>query len=412
VRQLSYRKYGIVETIAKWKLLIKIEHMLPNKIVFIVASILMMLMLGSVYSWSIIRVSVEADFNVSATQSGFPYMISLSSYALSMLVSGKLMKRFQIWVVLSGALLFSLGLFLSSLVTTISLLTLTYGVLVGTGVGMLYGVPLYVINQTFPNRVGFFSGLVLLGFGFSSVIMAPIIEILLLTTNVSTMFSTLSLIAILVFSFALIPLLQPITPLADRSSLPTPIHKPTFTYLYVLFLLSLISGLMIIGLTYRIGVINYEYDGVFVTFLLTMFAIANAVARPLFGWIIDQKNIFFAGTLSLTIIASSALIAIINQGQLTWLFALNYGVFWFGLGSWVSIAPLAVKKLFGAHNYAHLYGFLFTAYGVAAILGTLFSGAILDLFNSTIPLYALIISINLFNFIVLRLLKKSTLRLK
>lgn len=386
--------------------------MLRNKIVFIVASILMMLMLGSVYSWSIIRVSVEEAFNLSATQSGFPYMVSLSSYALSMLISGKLMKRFQVGVVLGGAFLFSLGLFLSSLVTTIPMLTLTYGILVGTGVGMLYGVPLYVINQTFPNRVGFFSGLVLLGFGFSSVIMAPIIEILLLTTNLSTMFATLSFIAIVVFSFALIPLLQPITPLADRASLPTPIHKPTFTYLYVLFLLSLISGLMMIGLTYRIGVVNYEYDGVFVTFLLTIFAIANAIARPLFGWIIDRKNIFFAGTLSLSIISTSALIAIVNQGQLTWLFALNYGVFWFGLGSWVAIAPLAVKKLFGAHNYAHLYGFLFTAYGVAAILGTLFSGVILDVFNSTIPLYGLILGINLLNIGVLWLLKQSTFRLK
>jgi MFS family permease len=331
--------------------------------------------------------------------------------SIDLTISLKKVKKFQIWVVLSGAILFTLGLFLSSLVTMIPLLTLTYGVLVGTGVGMLYGVPLYVINQTFPHRVGFFSGLVLLGFGFSSVIMAPIIEFLLLTTNLSTMFSTLSFIAILVFSFALIPLLQPITPLSDRSSLPTPIYKPTYIYLYVLFLFSIMSGLMMIGLTYRIGVVNYAYDGVFVTFLLSMFAIANAVARPLFGWIIDRKNIFFAGTLSLVMIASSALIALFNQGELLWLFALNYGVFWFGLGSWVSIAPLAVKKLFGAHNYAHLYGFLFTAYGVAAILGTLFSGAILDLFNSTIPLYGLIISINLLNFVVLGLLKKSTLRL-
>jgi OFA family oxalate/formate antiporter-like MFS transporter len=384
--------------------------MLKNKTLFIISSILMMLMLGSVYSWSIIRVSVETNFNVSTTQSGLPYMISLSSYALSMLVSGKLVKRFQLWLVLGGAMLFSLGLFLSSFVSTIPMLTLTYGVLVGTGVGMLYGVPLYVINQTFPDRVGFFSGLVLLGFGFSSVIMAPIIEFLLLTTNLSTMFSTLSLIAILVFIISLLPLLQPITPLPNRSNAPTPIHKPTFTFLYILFLFSLISGLMMIGLTYRIGVINYGYNGIFVTFMLTFFAILNAIARPLFGWIIDRKNVFIASSISLFLIASSALIAIINQGQIVWIFAINYGVFWFGLGSWVAIAPLAVKKLFGAHNYAHLYGVLFTAYGVAAILGTLFSGAILDVFHSTIPLYGVIIGMNGLNFLVLKALKKSTLR--
>lgn len=382
--------------------------MLTNKTWFILSSIAAMLMLGSVYSWSIIRVSVEQAFAISTTESGLPYMVSLASYSLAMLISGKFIRFHQRKVVLLGALFFTLGLYLSSLVTSILLLTLTYGILVGTGVGMIYGVPLYVINQTFPQRVGFFSGLVLLGFGFSSVLMAPLIEFLLLTGTLQNMFSTLSLVSLIVLSIALIPLLMPIQPIPERSTQPTPISKPMFTRLYIVFLLSLVSGLMMIGLTYRVGVVSYGFDGVFVTFLLTLFAISNALARPLFGWIIDKKNIYFAGTLSLLLIAIASMVALLNQGSSLFVFALSYGVFWFGLGSWVAIAPLAVKKLFGAHNYAHLYGTLFTAYGVAAILGTLFSGAILDLLDSTLPLYGLILLINLTNLFVLNGLKKAS----
>jgi MFS family permease len=241
--------------------------------------------------------------------------------------------------------------------------------------------------------------------------MAPLIEVLLFNGSLSEMFMILFYISGGVFLISVPFLIQPVLALEGRSSQPTPISKKSFRLLYALFLLSLISGLMIIGLTYRIGVLSYGYDGVFVAGLLTTFAIGNALARPLFGWIIDKKNIFFAGTLSLLLIASSGVMAFINQGQSSLLFAFNYGFFWFGLGSWVAIAPLAVKKLFGAHNYAHLYGTLFTAYGVAAILGTLFSGVVLDLFGSTLPIYSLIVLINLLNLIILKQLKKSTLPL-
>ncbi|MFH5882190.1 hypothetical protein [Liberiplasma polymorphum] len=40
-------------------------------------SILIMIVMGTVYSWSVFRVSVENDFNLNATQSGIPYMSAL-----------------------------------------------------------------------------------------------------------------------------------------------------------------------------------------------------------------------------------------------------------------------------------------------------------------------------------------------
>ena len=37
-----------------------------------------------VYAWSIFRIPVEKTFGIGATQSGLPYMISLTFYALFM----------------------------------------------------------------------------------------------------------------------------------------------------------------------------------------------------------------------------------------------------------------------------------------------------------------------------------------
>jgi MFS transporter, OFA family, oxalate/formate antiporter len=51
-------------------------------------SILIMIVMGTVYSWSVFRISVENDFNLNATQSGIPYMSALFFYAISMMVTG------------------------------------------------------------------------------------------------------------------------------------------------------------------------------------------------------------------------------------------------------------------------------------------------------------------------------------
>jgi MFS family permease len=235
--------------------------------------------------------------------------------------------------------------------------------------------------------------------------MAPLIERLLNTTSLASMFQTLTLIAVIVFLMTLAPLITVKTPLPKRQDV-APIDITQFKLLYVIFLLSLISGLMIIGLTYRVGVVNYQIDPRSVTIGLTIFAILNALSRPFFGWIIDKKSIFFAGSISLIFMAISGIIAFINRGEVEFVFHLTYGFFWFGLGNWVAIAPLAIKKLFGTHNYGKWFGVLFTAYGIAAIIGTLFGGFILDTYNGTYPIYVLIVGLNVVNLFLLMNLKK------
>jgi len=52
------------------------------------------------------------------------------------------------------------------------------------------------------------------------------------------------------------------------------------------------------------------------------------------------------------------------------------------LGAWLSIAPSATLKFFGVESYAQNYGLLFTAYGVAALLGTFFSSFLREMTGS------------------------------
>ena len=72
-----------------------------------------------------------------------------------------------------------------------------------------------------------------------------------------------------------------------------------------------------------------------------------------------------------------------KEGQVI-LYLLCFFGFWVTLGGWLAIAPTATAIFYGTKHYAKNYGILFTAYGVGAILGTLISGRLRDIFGSYI----------------------------
>ncbi len=374
---------------------------------FLIQSIMMMVLLGTVYVWGVFRVEVESLYGISATLSGLPYMVSLVSYALAMWIAGKWMSTHRTHFVIAGVILFVGGLWLSSVVDNIYALTLTYGLYVGTGVGFLYGVPMYIVQKTFHKNVGLITGFILMGFGLSNTLMTPVVTSLLTMNSIQSTFSILGWVALLVFLLCIWPLFHHIPTQVKADVKETLSFDLTgFRSLYVVFVLSLISGLTIIGLSYRIGVVNYGFDEDFVTIAIAFFALFNGLSRPFFGRLVDRFGFFKVAFFSLISLVTSGLISVFNGGQFPWLYAISYGAFWFGLGNWMALMPLSIQTLFPKTMFSKLYGVLFTAYGLAAIIGTLFSGVILDLTSSTWPIYAAIVLANSVNLVLVLWLKK------
>jgi MFS transporter, OFA family, oxalate/formate antiporter len=381
-----------------------------SQLYFLIQSIVLMVLLGTVYAWGVFRVEVETTMGINASLSGLPYMVSLVSYAWMMLLAGKWMSVNRRNIIIIGASLFVLGFWLSSLVNNIYLLTLTYGVLLGSGVGLLYGVPIYLVQARFQHHLGFYSGLVLMGFGLSNTMMTPIINALLEGFTLQETFRFLGWFSLGVFALCLWPLFGSSEEKSFIHSNPKdekdPYDVTSFRALYWVYILSLISGLTIIGLSFRIGVINYQFDETFVTVAIAIFSLLNGLSRPFFGGLVDRFGFFKIAFLSLISLVISGFISLFNGGSNPILFAISFGAFWFGLGNWMALMPLSIKTIFAKPWFATLYGKLFTAYGIAAVIGTLFSGAILDLTNTTWPIYALIVIANITNLFLVLFLKK------
>ncbi|MBU1143361.1 MAG: MFS transporter [Firmicutes bacterium] len=360
----------------------------------ILSSILMMLMMGTVYSYSVFRYHIEAEFQIRTFLSGFPYMTSLFFYALSMMISGRFLKPSRLLgFVFFGTLFISLGWLIAYLSSDFVIFVISYGVLIGTGVGMVYGVPIYMVQKLYPKKSGLMTGLILLGFGMSPLITAPLASVLIQNTSLNATFLIFGIMFLVIqLPLSYLFILKEYTDF--KSFVPDQIiHeklKP-FKRIYGLFVIATTIGLMMIGLSYQIGVVYYAFDARGVTISLSFFALMNGIARPIFGKLMDQKGFRFSVLLSLSLISLASIIGLLNQGEHIVLYVISFGLFWFNLGAWLAIVPATIKEFYGVKQYSKKYGVMFTAYGIGSILGTSISGTVMDILGWTGYLYIIIL---------------------
>ena len=110
--------------------------------------------LGAIYSFSIFRTPLEKLWGISATQSGMPFMVFLLFFSIFMAVSGGLINK---WgprkTSILGSLMVGVGWIGASFSPNIETMTILYGVIGGTGVGIVYGCPIAVSAAWFHVRV-------------------------------------------------------------------------------------------------------------------------------------------------------------------------------------------------------------------------------------------------------------------
>ena len=76
-------------------------------------------------------------------------------------------------LVFAGGFLLIGAWLISALIKNIWVFTFSYGIMMGSAVGILYGIPLMMVQKSNIIKKGLVSGIMLLGFGLSSVIFSP-----------------------------------------------------------------------------------------------------------------------------------------------------------------------------------------------------------------------------------------------
>jgi MFS family permease len=364
---------------------------------FVVWGILIQLALGTVYSWSVFKKPIEAYFNCSATESSLPFILFLAFFAILMPFGGRWIQKYgprKIGVI--GGILVGAGWILSGFAPNLIILYLTYGLIAGAGVGLVYGAPIAVSTKWFPDKKGLAVGLTVLGFGISALVTAPLARYLIAAQGVLSTFTVLG-IAFLIVTVLLSLLLK--FPAADWKptgwkgpktgagatvdfSTSQMIRSSSFYALWLCFIIGTTAGLMAIGIASPVGQEIIKLDAAAAAVLVSVFAIFNGIGRPIFGVLTDKVNPKNTAIISFLLIALASVGMLFAGEGATALYVICFAALWLSLGGWLAIAPTATASYFGSKDYSSNYGIIFTAYGIGAIIGNLVSGRVKDMFGS------------------------------
>ncbi|GAB4548191.1 MAG: OFA family MFS transporter [Pleurocapsa sp.] len=362
----------------------------------IILGMLLLLCLGTVYSWSIFRKPLETLLNIGATESLLPYSFVLLFYSALMPVTGFYLDRVGVRrVTIVGGIILGIGYILSSFATNIATLILTYGVLVGTGVGMTYGIPMVVAARWFPDKKGLAVGLTIVGFGLSPVVTAPLAKALIDRYGVQQSFLILGVaFTIIILSIATMLKLPPQGwqphgwQMIRKDRLNHNLHQShlfqnrSFYGLWICYGIGTLVGLTAIGISSPVAQEIIKMNPTLAASSVSLFALFNGLSRPLFGWLTDRFQPRYVAVASYILILIATILMIDAQEGQIGVYLTAFCLFWFCLGGWLALAPTATLTLFNPDNYAQNYGIVFTAYGVGALLGTLSAGRIRDIFGS------------------------------
>lgn len=359
------------------------SYRITNKWVVVIGAISSQLAIGALYAWSLFNQPITEAYGWSFDNVVTTYSISLLSFSLATMFSGRLqLKKGPRFTALIGGFLYSGGILLSSLVTSNAMLYLTYGVMAGAGVGFVYVCQLSTLVKWFPTKKGMVTGLAtasfaLGGFVFKMVITEMFDVPVYTEAIISGAFLTLGIIyAVMTIGGALlldIPdeddnVTKAGINLVKDFTTKEMLKTKNFYKLLVSDLLALMPGLLVIGLAKDIGTQFVGLDYQTASFVVGFIALFNAAGRLASGYLADKLG-------AINVYRTMYFVTILSLGVLSFV-DLTYPIFLIailgivlGYGSFLSLVPTIVGRLFGGKYFSANYSLIFQAYGIAALLG-------------------------------------------
>ncbi|MEO8657299.1 MAG: OFA family MFS transporter [Bryobacteraceae bacterium] len=365
----------------------------------VVGGLLMNLALGTLYGWSVFVAPLEAQFGWKRAQTSMVFTIAVIVFALSFVVAGRIQDKFgPLGCSLTGGILVSLGFYLCSFTTSLNYLYLCFGVIGGLGNGFGYATPIPVMAKWFPDKRGLAVGIAVGGYGAGSAIFGPLSQLKLIPAyGLPATFQILGAI-FLVMTIAGALLLRNPPPgyrpegwspaaaqtAASRSRDFTPsemLRTPTFYLMWAGFALGCSAGLMVISQLVPFAKSVGIAAATLTTMTLVVGAVGNASGRILSGWMSDRLgriNVLRV-MIGICVVAMPALYAAGTNVAL--LYAAVFVVYWC-YGTQLSVNGVAAADFWGVKNAGINYGILFTAWGVAGIIGPRIGGVLYDQYHN------------------------------
>ncbi len=357
----------------------------------------MNLALGALYGWSVFVAPLEKQFGWKRADTSMVFTIAVVVFALSFVLAGRIQDKFgPFYCSLTGGILVSLGFFLCSYTTSLTYLFVCFGVIGGLGNGFGYATPIPVMAKWFPDKRGLAVGLAVGGYGAGSAIFGPLASLKLIPAyGLAATFQILGVIFLVMTMIGAFLLKNPpagykpagwnsvaASAASTREYSPSEVlRNPTFYLMWVGYALGCSAGLMVISQLVPFAKSVGIAAAALTTMTLVVGAFGNASGRILSGWMSDRLgriNVLRA-MLAISMIAMPALYLV--GSNVAMLYLAVFVVYWC-YGTQLSVNGVATSDFWGTRNAGINYGMLFTAWGVAGIIGPRIGGVLFDKYHN------------------------------
>jgi len=362
-----------------------------NRWTIVLAAIMIQLSLGSIYAWGVFKTPIAKAFAASDTSVSLAFTILLATFAAVMIFAGRWQDKVgPRKVTLVASFVVGLGYILSGMVTSVEQLYITYGLIVGAGVGLGYVCPLAASTKWFPDKKGLVTGLAVAGFGAGSIALLQLGPWLMAMPGI-TWRELFYIFGVAYFILTLaggLLLRNPPEGYAPKGWTPKAtatkardygwkemIKTPAFWTLWIMFAFGATAGLMTIGHIKSYGEL-LGLEVAVAAMVVSVLSVFNALGRITWGGISDRYgHKTFVAMLSL---CGVAMLALTQAADLPMLLVCA-ALVGFCFGGNFALFPATTSGFFGSKNMGLNYALVFTSYGVAGIVGPIVGGLAKDM---------------------------------
>ncbi len=372
-----------------------------NRWIPVAACVVIQFCLGTAYIWSVFQTGIANTlFGGNNAAAALTFSLLLGVLTFGSTIGGRMQdKTSPRPVIMIGGVILGLGFILSSFATPAApwLLWLTYGVLGGFGMGMIYSTLIACCQKWFPDKRGLITGIIVSALGFGGVIFTPIARALIVHFGERGELQTFFWLGVI---FLVVTLLGALFvdnppagfkpegwsgPVANRRNM---VHHQDFKpsqmvitrqfYLVTLtLLLACMSGLMMIGFAAPIAVakgLTMEVAAIGVMII----AVFNSIGRVFWGYVSDKLG---RKSTILILLATTAVSSLFVSAVPGLMILVLIGIMGFAYGGFLGIFPALTADFWGPRNMGVNYGIVLLGFGIGAVASSYIAGYFRNLAN-------------------------------
>lgn len=377
----------------------------------IIPALFIHLSIGSVYCWSLFVKPISNYTGFSLTQTQFAFSLAIFFLGLSAAFGGKFVEKDIKKSSIISTVFFCVGLSLTGLAVyskSLILLYVSYGFIMGIGLGVGYLTPIKNLMLWFKDSKGFATGIAVCAFGFASTIGSFFITKLLSAHTLPKVFITMALIYLPFMLIAHLLIKRPpdyITQIEKNDfKISSMLKNKTFIVIWFIMLINISCGLSLISVASPM-MNEIGMSAKTIALIIAIMGISNGAGRLLFSSVSDKfkdRTNIYEIIFTISVIVLSMFAA--ELGSVNFLIGLILITISACYGAGFSCLPSLLSDKFGMKNISKTHGLILTAWSISGILGNQLSMLIKNITGSYTYLLYIIEIIYIVGFVLSQIL--------